>query len=332
MTNPTDSLVDREKSKATIACVDVLIAARDRADTIERAVSSALGEGEVRAVIVVDDGSTDDTAARARRCDSDGKRVIVERLPHSQGPAAARNSAIEISRAPWLAILDADDFFLPGRIATLLSQSDECDLVADELMHVPENRANDGPPPSVPSGVPINLHRLSLEDFVLGNVTQAGRHRKEFGYLQPLIRRQFLDSHALRYDETLRFGEDYVLYARALAAGARFLLIPTVGYVAVERAGSLSARHTRHDLELLRNSDSELMAMDHLTPREREAIAKHRADVDRRAQWLVLVGALQSHNYPQFLSTYFRSPGLTAYLTRRLFAEVSGRLRRRRKC
>ena len=114
MTHPPqsrDSPVDREKTKATIACVDVLIAARDREDTIERAVSSALGEGEVRAVIVVDDGSTDDTAARARRCDSDGKRVIVKCLPHSRGPAAARNSAIEISTAPWLAILDADDFF-----------------------------------------------------------------------------------------------------------------------------------------------------------------------------------------------------------------------------
>ena len=198
-------------------------------------------------------------------------------------------------------------------------------------MHVPDDRVNDGPPPAASPGVPINLHRLSLEDFVLGNVTQAGRHRKEFGYLQPLIRRQFLDLHALRYDEALRFGEDYVLYARALAAGARFLLTPTVGYVAVERAGSLSARHTKHDLELLRNSDCELMAMNHLTPRERGAIAKHRADVDRRAQWLVLVGALQSHNYPQFLSTYLRSPGLTAYLTRRLFAEVPLQLRRRRK-
>ena len=93
--------------------VDVVIAALDRADTIERAVSSALMQDAVRAVIVVDDGSTDDTAARARQCDLDSKRVIVERLHFNLGPAAARNVGIGISTAPWLAILDADDFFLP---------------------------------------------------------------------------------------------------------------------------------------------------------------------------------------------------------------------------
>ena len=46
------------------ATVDVLIAARDRSDTIERAVLSALVQTEVRTVFVVDDGSSDDTAAR----------------------------------------------------------------------------------------------------------------------------------------------------------------------------------------------------------------------------------------------------------------------------
>ena len=81
-------------------------------------------------------------------------------------------------------------------------------------------------------------------------------------------------------------GEDYALYARALAAGARFLLVPTAGYVAVERADLLSARHSRRDLEALRNSDRELLAMN-ITPSEREALTRHQADIDRRAQWLV---------------------------------------------
>jgi hypothetical protein len=101
--------------------------------------------------------------------------------------------------------------------------------------------------------------------MMLGQRLALGFHRKELGYLKPLIRRSFLDHHGLRYDEGLRLGEDYALYARALAAGARFLLVPTAGYVAVERADSLSARHNRRDLEALRNSDRELMATN-LTP------------------------------------------------------------------
>ena len=92
-------VVDRGKSKAD-ACVDVLIAARDRADTIERAVQSALAQEEVRTVIVVDDGSTDDTAARAMRCAPDGSRLIVKRFSSSAGPSAARNVAMDDFRKP----------------------------------------------------------------------------------------------------------------------------------------------------------------------------------------------------------------------------------------
>ena len=123
--------------------VDVIIAAWNRADTIERAVQSALAQEAVNVVIVIDDGSTDDTAAKASRCDPSGSRVLVKRLQSNVGPAAARNVAIELSQAPWLAILDGDDFFLPRRIHTLLSNSDGWDLIADSLVHVPEHQAFD---------------------------------------------------------------------------------------------------------------------------------------------------------------------------------------------
>ena len=311
--------------------VDVVIAARDRADTIERAVLSALAQGEVRTVIVADDGSADDTATRARQCDSAGRRVIVQSLRASVGPAAARNIAIGASTAPWLAILDADDFFLPGRIGVLLSESSDWDLVADNVIHLPERQITEALLRPIQVGSSGNLQQLNFEQFVLGNVTRRGSHRKELGYLQPLIRRQFLDAHALRYDENLRFGEDYILYARALAAGARFLLIPTAGYVAVERAGSLSERHTRRDLEALRASALTLTATSGLHPRERAALTEHLADIDRRTQWFVIVEALQSRNYARFIAPFLRSPALALYLAERLVSEIPRQIKKRLK-
>jgi succinoglycan biosynthesis protein ExoU len=313
------------------ASVDVLIAARDCAGTIERAVRSALEQAEVRAVIVVDDGSIDDTAKRAESCDPTGSRVILERLCVSGGPSAARNIGIERSTAPWLAVLDADDFFVPERIGALLSQSAGSDFVADDLLHIRGDRLDH-------QGCVASLHsaqserrRLTFEQFVLGNLTRRGAHRKELGYLKPLMYREFLVRHALRYDESLRFGEDYVLYARALAEGARFFIIPRAGYVAVERAASLSSRHTRRDLEALREKDLELMAMSHLTSIERDAVARHCADLDRRTQWLVLVDALQSRNIPKVLYTFFGSPALTLYLIVRLITEAPLQIRKRLK-
>ena len=126
-----------------------MIAAWNRSDTIARAVLSALAQDEVRSVIVVDDGSIDDTAAMASQCDPEGRRVIVERLRSNMGPSAARNIAIEISKAPWLAILDGDDFFLPGRLRscclsrmvgilsrTICCRSQKIDLtIFDRLRH-----------------------------------------------------------------------------------------------------------------------------------------------------------------------------------------------------
>jgi succinoglycan biosynthesis protein ExoU len=310
-------------------CVDVLMAARNRADTIERAIFSALSQDEVRAVIVVDDGSTDETAARARQCDRSGERVVIRRLASNLGPAAARNVAIELSTASWLAVLDADDYFFRNRLGILLSHAQDCDFIADELVHVSERNIDDKPPQAAPCDRVLHALPLSFEQFIVANITRPGVHRKELGFIKPLMRRTFLDRHRLRYDERLHFASDYALYARALAAGARFLLFPWAGYVLVEREGSVSTRHNRQGLEALQASDRELMALTHLSASERQAVADHYADLDRRAQWLFVVESLQRHDYGRFLSIFFRSPDLTKYLTRRLITEVPLQIKKR---
>ncbi len=82
------------------AVVDILVAAWNRSDTIERAITSALGEAEVRQVIVIDDASTDDTFSRARRTGAGSERVVVRRLPSNLGPAAARNQGLRNLDSP----------------------------------------------------------------------------------------------------------------------------------------------------------------------------------------------------------------------------------------
>jgi succinoglycan biosynthesis protein ExoU len=319
---------DRGSGQSKTACVDVLIAARNCSDTIERAVLSALSQDKVRAVIVIDDDSTDDTAARAKGCDHDGARLIVERLRACGGPSAARNAAIEISTAPWLAILDGDDFFLPGRIANLLTWADAWDFIADDLMQVPEDNHGGAPHVRLFRDQRSKPSAISLEQFVRGNISQRGRLRRELGFIKPLIRRSFLQHHALRYDQALRLGEDYALYARALAVGARFLLVPTAGYVSTVRANSLSARHFKRDLELLRDSDCRLMSAEQLTPSERRAVSAHYWSIDCRVQWLAVIEAFKRRNIVGFLAPFCRSPRVCAYLIRCLALELAERSKR----
>jgi len=70
-------------------------------------------------IIVVDDGSSDDTAAIARRHASEDPRVRVISLEKPSGrPASARNAGIRAARGSYIALLDADDTCIPTRVET----------------------------------------------------------------------------------------------------------------------------------------------------------------------------------------------------------------------
>ncbi|MBV9740381.1 MAG: glycosyltransferase family 2 protein [Hyphomicrobiales bacterium] len=298
--------------------VDILVAAWNRSETIERAVTSALSEAEVHNVIVIDDGSTDDTSARARRAGGGSQRLTVLRLPSNLGPSAARNRGLEVSTAPYVAILDGDDFFQPGRMAKLLTHAGAFDFVADDILET-DSTGVLRPRMFEPRFEPW---QLDFATFVEGNSTRHGRNRAELGYLKPLIRRAFIDAHELRYDERLRLGEDYAFYARALALGAQFLVTPALGYVSEPRADSLSARHGKRDLEKLRDVDAELACIPGLCDGDLRALRHHFRSVDGRAQWLGVIDAFKRRDPTGFVSPFTRSPEVSIFIAKKLIEEA----------
>ncbi|MEQ1708141.1 MAG: glycosyltransferase [Terricaulis sp.] len=297
-------------SSAPGAAVAVLIAAYNAEATLERAVVSALAQPETGEVCIVDDGSTDATATLARALAARDARVAFHQAPLNAGPAAARNWAIAATRAPWLAVLDADDYLLDGRFAPLLASASDADFVADALM-----RVTDGPAPPTPH-TSFRPEPLMFTEFVLGNLGRT-HGALDLGFLKPIFRRAFLDRHGLRYQDHLRLGEDYEFYARALALGARFLVGGPTGYVSVERAGSLSKAHDEGDLERLRDCDDGLVAITSLGLTERRALNRHWTSVDCRLQWRRLIAAVKGRDLRAALST-FHTPSAALYLTVRL--------------
>lgn len=253
--------------------VAIVVAAKDAAMTIERAVISALAQPEASEVVVVDDGSTDDTAERARGTDDGSGRLTVVSQAQA-GPAAARNLAISLTRAGWVCPLDADDFLTAGRLSRLLAQAEGCDLVADDLLLVSEGDEDGVRRPLIGERLATPF-RLDFRTFVDGNISRAGLARREFGFLKPLMRRAFLDAAALSYDPQLRLGEDFILYAAALAKGARFKVVEACGYVSVQRPGSLSHNHTVEDLRRLQSASAALAALPGLSHRDVAAVRRH---------------------------------------------------------
>src|SRR5512136_96831 len=92
--------------------VSVIIPTYNRCAMVREAIDSVLANRGVEfELIVVDDGSTDNTRNLAR---SDA-RFIYERT-ENHGVAAARNRGVELARAPLVAFLDSDDLWMPQKL------------------------------------------------------------------------------------------------------------------------------------------------------------------------------------------------------------------------
>ena len=96
--------------------VSVVISVYNRAGLLERALRSVSAQtpSTPAEVIVVDDGSTDASAAVA---EATGARVIRHR--RNLGTAAAKQTGLRAARHEWVALLDSDDEWLPGHLAAL---------------------------------------------------------------------------------------------------------------------------------------------------------------------------------------------------------------------
>jgi glycosyltransferase involved in cell wall biosynthesis len=98
--------------------VSVVIPAKNVAAYIGETLASALAQGEITEVIVVDDGSSDTTTAIVRAIRDPRLRLMTN---DSAGVSAARNLGARYASGEWLLFLDADDRLRPGAVAALLA-------------------------------------------------------------------------------------------------------------------------------------------------------------------------------------------------------------------
>jgi glycosyltransferase involved in cell wall biosynthesis len=119
--------------------ISVVIPCFNAAATIAATIESALMQDLAREVIIVDDGSSDSSAAVIR---SFGDKVTAHFGPN-QGASAARNRGASLARGEWIQFLDSDDLLLPGALAAGLDAARSRDATI-VLCHWHEFTERDG--------------------------------------------------------------------------------------------------------------------------------------------------------------------------------------------
>jgi hypothetical protein len=205
----------------------VVIVTRDRAQLLRQAIDSTLGQSRQNfEIVVVDDGSTDDT--RRVVDDFDDPRIRYLHQPAS-GIPVARNLGVREARGEYVCIMDDDDLMLPDRLRDQLAAAGE------------ENAGSYG----------------GWIDFEEGSgklVRNPGKRRTMgtilFGsnvmvHAASMIRRDVLLEHP--YNEAYAYGSDYDLNLRLVEAGHE--LRHTGSYLILRRLHGRNVTTTERELQ-----------------------------------------------------------------------------------
>ncbi len=173
---------------------------------------SALGQDPAPIeVLVCDDGSADDTPERFRAWESRDPRVRYVRVEPNRGtPSPVRNAGARAARGDWVAFLDDDDEWLPGKLAAQLEHAADADVIATNAL------TSDGSPYFPETA---GVHTIDRSEFLNDNpVIQSS----------VMARRDLvLRAGGFPEEQWLSAIEDYALWWSLADAGVRMARLET---------------------------------------------------------------------------------------------------------
>jgi succinoglycan biosynthesis protein ExoO len=306
--------------KQTMPDVSFIIAAYNAAATLSKAIHSALAQqGVSLEVIVADDCSTDDTRAIAEGYADRNVRLIT--LPRNGGPSAARNAAISAATGRWLAVLDSDDVVEPNRLRRMIERAEKAgaEIAVDNLRVV---RADGTPAETMfAESTLAQTPTLTLPAFIRSNALFQTTHN--FGYLKPIFQRAFIERHALRFNENLKIGEDYIFLASAMALGGRCVIEPAAGYDYHIREGSISRVLSLHHIDAMIEGDKTFLRQITLDAEAADAQEFRAKSLRRGRAFLVLVQNIKDRSILGAIRTAWGNPSAVGHLSMPIAARVS---------
>jgi len=261
--------------------ISVIIPAYNAETTLARTLDSLLAQTDAHwEAVVVNDGSTDDTLEIAIDYAQRDQRIKVAHQDNG-GTAGALNAGVQRSAGDFFVHLDADDELLPHfieRTTQMMERHPGYDIYASNAIY----RSPDGEETLFNQGERFaKITSLALADEI--------DHSQIF--VTAPLRRTFFD--AVGGFRTHIYNEDYDLWLRAMASGARHIFMPEALTVVHLHEGQKTAdalKMRSSDVEIL----SDLVASGLLRPADRRlarsVIARHKKNLKRRRLMYTVLG------------------------------------------
>lgn len=268
------------------SCLTVVVPTYNRADYVGACLSSLQDSG-VRdlEVIVVDDGSTDDTRARF---DNDPRCLYARQ--DNQGPATARNHGVTLSRGRYLAFLDCDDLWLPGQAGRVLELLDACPQVDAIFTDARVGNDRDGHVSWIASAGQRAFFDLPHETpepgfRVLERVPFFRRMaRRNAVFIGALVMRRQAFDRVGGFEPTLCGAADWELWLR-MASQMTFGYWPGPLAIYTRHDDNMSSHHDTMKTEFARALESVLRKCPHLASTERGWLRTCLRDMEYGRAW-----------------------------------------------
>ena len=221
--------------------VTIAVPVYNSAATIQRCLESATRQSLRNIeILVVDDASTDNSADIVEACARTDPRIRLIRLEQNGGKSAAMNLMVAQARGRWIAVLDADDAFHEDRLQRLIpaAERSEVEMAADNIIFLDSGARQIVRSAFEPSRPPFLVYRA---DFLRNASSYAAF---DFGILKPIVRRDFLERHNIRYYEKTRLSEDFYYMMMIFLAGGNGIIVPNSFYYWTMPFGEVSRRWT----------------------------------------------------------------------------------------
>ena len=178
-------------------------------------------------LILVDDGSSDNTLQALHGLASQDSRIIVK-TQQNTGPSGARNTGLGVARGQYIQFYDADDMIAPDALQTTtqaITTSRSDILISGWQIDL-----------QTPTGVVQNYKQIHPQ---ANNITSAiplfvlrsiGTDGTLYNLWNKLFRADIIQKHRIRFDESLRFGEDLLFSLGYVSHVTSIQIIPDVTY------------------------------------------------------------------------------------------------------